>query len=71
MEDWEVEENININVVEDIKESYPQSFMYVEAQVNVFNEIPQSYSHKGNLKLDQTGYTTETWFYESMGFGGS
>jgi hypothetical protein len=39
-----VQENTNINVVEEIEENYLQSYEYVEAQVNVLDEIPQSYS---------------------------
>ncbi len=27
----------------------------------MLDEVPQSYSHQGNLKLDQTKYTVETW----------
>jgi hypothetical protein len=34
--------------------------------MNVLDEIPQSYSHQGNLELDQTKYTIETWDHESM-----
>ncbi len=33
--------------------------------MNVLDE-PQSYSHKRNLKLDQTKYTIGTWDHESM-----
>jgi hypothetical protein len=40
VEDWEVEENTNINVVEEIEENYLWSFEYVEAQVNVLDEVP-------------------------------
>jgi hypothetical protein len=54
-----VEENTNIDVLEEIKENYLQSFKYAEAQVNVLDEVPQSYSHQGNLKLDQIRYITE------------
>jgi hypothetical protein len=32
--------------------------------VNVLDEVPQSYSHQGNLELDQTRYLTETWDHE-------
>jgi len=32
--------------------------------VNVLDEAPQSYSHQGNLELDQTKYTIETWDHE-------
>jgi hypothetical protein len=28
--------------------------------VNVLDEVPQSYSHQGNSKLDQTRYTIKT-----------
>ncbi len=54
-----MEENTNIDVLEEIKENYLQSFKYAEAQVNVLDEVPQSYSHQGNLKLDQIRYITE------------
>jgi hypothetical protein len=59
-----VEENTNINVLEEIKENYLQSSKYVEAHVNVLDEVPRSYSHKGNLKLDQTRYIVETQDHE-------
>ncbi len=52
MEVWEVEENTNIYVLKEIEENYLQSSKYVEAQVNVLDEVPQSYSHQGNLELD-------------------
>jgi hypothetical protein len=64
VEIWEVEENTNINVVEEIEKNYLQSFDYVKVQVNVLDELPQSYSHQGNLDLDQTRYTTETHDHE-------
>ncbi len=32
--------------------------------MNVLDEIPESYSHQGNLELDQTKYTTETKDHE-------
>jgi hypothetical protein len=32
----------------------------------MLDEIPHSYSHQGNPKLDQIRYTTETWDHESM-----
>jgi hypothetical protein len=32
--------------------------------VNVLDEVPQSYSHQGNLELDQTRYTVETHDHE-------
>ncbi len=60
MEDWEVEKNTNINVLEEIEEKYLRPFKYGEAHVNVLDEIPQSYSHQINPKLDQTRYTIET-----------
>jgi predicted solute-binding protein len=60
MEDWEVEGNTNINVVEEIKENYLQSLKYAYTHVNVLDEIPHSYSHQRNPKLDQTRHTTET-----------
>jgi len=40
VENWEVEENINIDVVEKTKKNYQWSFKYAEAQVNVLDEIP-------------------------------
>jgi hypothetical protein len=40
MEDWEVEENTNIDVFEEIEENYLQSFEYAEAQVNMLDEVP-------------------------------
>jgi hypothetical protein len=61
-----VKENTNIDVVKETKENYLRSFKYVEAHVNVFDEIPQSYSHQGNLELDQTKYTSETRDHEFM-----
>jgi len=39
MEHWEVDENTNVNVFEEIKENYPRSSKYVEAQVNVLDEV--------------------------------
>jgi len=30
----------------------------------VLDEVPQSYSHQWNPKLDQTRYTTKTWDHE-------
>jgi hypothetical protein len=35
-----VDENTNIDVVEETKENYLQSFEYAKAQVNVLDEIP-------------------------------
>ncbi len=61
-----MEENINIDVVEETKENYLWSFEYAEAQVNVLDEVPQSYSHQGNPELDQTKYIAETWDHESI-----
>ncbi len=66
MEDWEVEENTNINVLKEIGENYLQSSKYAKAQMNVLDEVPQSYSHQGNPELDQTRYTTKTRDHESM-----
>jgi hypothetical protein len=51
-----VEENTNIDVFKEIEENYMWSNKYAKAQMNVLDEIPQSYSHQGNLKLDQTKY---------------
>jgi hypothetical protein len=59
-----VEKKTNINVVEEIGENYIQSFEYEEPHMNVVDEIPPSYSHQGNLKLDQTSYTTKTHDHE-------
>ncbi len=67
MEDWEVEENTNIDVVEETKENYLWSFEHAEAHVNVLDELPQSwYSHQGNPKLDQTRYIIEKRNHESV-----
>ncbi len=30
----------------------------------MLDEVPQLYSHQGNLELDQTNYITETWDHE-------
>jgi hypothetical protein len=59
-----VEENTNIDVVEETEENYLQSSEYVKAQVNVLDEVPHSYSHQGNLELDQTRYTIDTHDHE-------
>jgi hypothetical protein len=32
--------------------------------VNTLDEVPKSYSHQGNLELDQTKYTTESRDHE-------
>jgi hypothetical protein len=53
MNQWKTgrwKKNININVVEEIKENYLWSSKYAEAHVNVLDEVPQSYSHQGNPK---------------------
>ncbi len=60
LENQEVEENTNINVLEENEENYLQSSKYVEAQVNVLDEVLQSYSYKGNPELDQTRHATKT-----------
>ncbi len=64
MEDWEVEENTNIDVLEKTKENYLWSSKYAETHVNVLDEVLHSYSHKKNPKLDQTIYTIETHDHE-------
>ncbi len=48
-----MEENTNINVVEETEENYLRSFEYVEARVNVLDEVPWSYLHQGNPKIKQ------------------
>ncbi len=60
VEDWEVEENTNINMLEKTEENYLQSSEYAEAQMNVLDEVP----HQGNLELDQTRYTTKIQDHE-------
>ncbi len=40
MEDYEVEENNNIHVLEETEENYLKPFEYAKAQMNVFNEVP-------------------------------
>jgi hypothetical protein len=52
VEDWEVEENTNIDVLEETKENYLISFKYAKAQVNVLDKVAQSYSHQRNQELD-------------------
>ncbi len=32
--------------------------------MNVLDEVPKSYSHQGNPKLDQTRYIIKTWDHE-------
>ncbi len=59
-----MEENTNIDVVEKIEENYLSSSDYIEAHVNVLDEVPQSYSHQGNPKLDQIKYIIETQDHE-------
>jgi hypothetical protein len=61
-----VEENTNINVFEETHEYYLRSSKYADAQVNVLDEVPQSYSHQRNLELDQTRYTTKIGDHEFM-----
>ncbi len=34
--------------------------------MNVLDEVPHSYSHQGNLELDQTRHTVETRDHESV-----
>jgi hypothetical protein len=60
VEDCGVEKNANINVLKENKEKYLKPFEYVEAQVNVLDEVPRSYSHQRNSKLDQTRCITKT-----------
>jgi hypothetical protein len=38
MEHWEVDENTNVDVFEEIEENHPRLFKYAEAQVNVLDE---------------------------------
>jgi len=61
-----VDENTNVDVFEETEKKYPRSSKYAKAQVNVLDEVPQSYSHQGNPELDQTRYTTKTQDHESM-----
>ncbi len=53
-------------MLEEIKENYLRSSEYVEAQVNVLDEVPQSYAHQGNPKLDQIRCIAKTRDHESM-----
>ncbi len=39
VEDWEVEENTKIDLVEEIEENYLRSSKYVYAHVNVLDEV--------------------------------
>ncbi len=59
-----MEENTNIYVVEETEKNYLRSSNYAKVHVNVLDEVPQSYSHQGNPKLDQTRYTNETHDHE-------
>ncbi len=52
VEHWEVDENTNVDVFEEIKENYPRSSKFAEAHVNALDEVLKSYSHKENLELD-------------------
>jgi hypothetical protein len=47
-------------VVEEIEENYLRSSEYVEAHVNVLDEVPHSYSHQRNPKLNLKKYILET-----------
>ncbi len=40
VEDWEVEENPNIDVLEETEYNYLRSFEYAKARVNVLDEVP-------------------------------
>jgi hypothetical protein len=40
VEDWEVEENTNIDVLEETEENYLRSFEYAKALMNVLDEVP-------------------------------
>jgi hypothetical protein len=40
MEHLEVNENTNVDVFEKTKENYPRSYEYVEAKVNMLDEVP-------------------------------
>jgi hypothetical protein len=60
VEHWEVDENTNVDVFEKNNENYLRSYEYVEAHVNVLDEVLQSYSYLGNPKLDQTRHATKT-----------
>jgi len=35
-----------------LKDNYLPSYEYAKVHVNVLDEVPQSYSHQGNLELD-------------------
>ncbi len=66
MDDEEVVENTNINVIEETKRNYLRPYEYVEAHVNVLDEVPQSYSHPKNPELNQTRYIIKTKDHEFM-----
>jgi hypothetical protein len=51
-------------VVEETEENYLRSSEYAKAHVNVLDEVPQSYSHKRNLELDQIRYIIKTQDHE-------
>ncbi len=51
-------------MVEEIEENYLRSSEYAKAHVNVLDEVPQSYSHKRNLELDQIRYIIKTQDHE-------
>ncbi len=55
-----MEENTNIDVLEETKENYLWLSEYAKAHVNMLEEVPHSYEHQGNPKLDQTMYIIET-----------
>jgi hypothetical protein len=59
-----VDENTNVDVFEETEKNFPRSSEYVEAQVNALDEVSQSYSYQGNLKLDQTKHIVETRDHE-------
>ncbi len=59
-----MEENTNINVIEETKENYLRPYEYVEAHVNMLDEVPQSYLHPKNPKLNQTRYIIKTKDHE-------
>ncbi len=51
-------------MVEETEENYLRSSEYAKAHVNVLDEVPQSYSHKRNLELDQIRYIIKTQDHE-------
>ncbi len=51
-------------MVEETEKSYLRSSEYAKAHVNVLDEVPQSYSHKRNLELDQIRYIIKTQDHE-------